>query len=633
MQYVIQFDIAAMFITSVLIAMYIMRRGYSTVSGRLFVVLMIVTLAAAAFDVGTAYTISYANRVPLPMNYLINSLYLLANNASAIIFYVYVLAIAKGKHAEPWERAIWHGAAILEVALIVVSPLTTWIFYFDDDRVYRHGSFFAVLYVLAIGMLLLSMVQIIRYRKRLNRAQAISVSLYVLAVIIAVSIQLFHSDWLLTSFASSLVLIVLYASLEKPSDFMYRNTYCYNDVAFYDFLSNHMGKSNFTFVIAGPENVDYLKRLLSDSAWDSLMEGFIARIHELFGRKNVFYVHRCHFAILTSGDPQTTVIEPYLAQLPEDAHYKDIDISLSYCFRVLRFPEVAATVEQVRTAVDFSLRQEYEGDRIIEVTDNELKKMTREVDVLNCIRTALRNGHFKVYYQPIFEDASGRFRSAEALLRLKDPELGFIPPDEFIPIAERNGLITQVGGFVLESVCRFWNEHHPDLLGIEYIEVNLSAMQCMQKDLPEWVFSILEQYQVPPERINLEITETAAINNQEVMGRNMRELVGRGVAFSLDDYGTGYSNVDHLAGLPLEIVKIDKSIIWKAVKNPASNMILHHSFRMIRDLGMKSVAEGVETEVMVSMLREMGCDYFQGFLYSRPIPEHDFLLFLKEHRK
>lgn len=631
MQYVIHFDIAALLITGLLLSMYISRKSYSTIQGRFFLALIFAIFMATVLDIVTAYTLFYTAVVPRPINYILNTLYLVFNNFGVVIFYIYVLSITKYKDKKEWRSFYGHFVIVVETLLFTISPFTTWIFYFDENGNYHHGSLFVVLYVLSFSLLLLSVFWMMRYRRIVKNSQTIAIVTYVFVAIATVVAQGFFPNYLLTSFAGALVLYIIYYSLEKPTDFMYRNTRCFNDRAFYDYVSNHLGSSKFWFVIVGPENVDYLKRLLSSNIMESLTNGMIDRLIAQFGQKNVFYMHRCHFAILTRDDPQKTVIDPFLEHLPEDAHYKDMEISLSYCFRILPFPGVGTKIEDVRTAVDFSLRQEYEGERILTVTENELKKVTREVEVLNCIRIALRNGNFKVYYQPILEEKSGRFHSAEALLRLKDPELGFIPPDEFIPIAERNGLISQIGEFVLKSVCRFWKEQNLPALGIDYIEVNLSAIQCMQKDLSERVKSVLEEYGVPLGCINLEITETAAVSNQEAMGRNMDELAKSGMAFSLDDYGTGYSNVDHLVGLPIEIVKIDKSIIWKACANPASKLILRHILRLIRDLGMKSVAEGVETEEMVEMLRKMGCNYYQGFLYSRPIPENDFLLFLNEH--
>ncbi len=628
MHYIIQFDIAAMIITGVFLIMYILLRGYSTVSGKLFISMVATTFFSAGLDLLSVYSLQTSLDIPVFLEYLLNGLYLLATNACVLLFYLYVLSIVREGKTAAWKQLIWKIVAFLEVGMMLASPWTHWIFYIDEAGQYRHGPLFITLYFLSFGLMLLAAAQIIWYRKRINRTQAISILAYCFAIMGAVILQYFKPEWLLTQFSLAVVLIVLYTCLEKPSDFMYKNSYCYNNVAFDDYLEKHLGRNNFNVVIAGPENADYLRKQLSENALAQLMDGLIQKMHETFGQKNVFYIHRCHFAVITTGDPKSTVIEPFQKSFPEDMVFKDITVSLSYCFRILSIPESISTMTEARTAIDFSLRREYEGDKILNVTRNELKKVTREVDVLNSIRRALKNHSFNVYYQPIYDNSDGQFHSAEALLRLQDPELGFVPPDEFIPIAERNGLIPEVGAFVLESVCQFWQDRHPDQYGIRFIEVNLSPMQCMQNDLPEWVFSVLKQYEVPVSCINLEITETASINNQDTMDRNMREMVKRGIAFSLDDYGTGYSNVDHLAGLPLEIVKVDKSIVWKAVKNPDSNMILRHSIRMIHDLGLKAVAEGVENEEMISMLREMGCNYFQGYYYSRPIPEEDFLAFL-----
>ena len=194
MQYVIHYDVAALFITGLLLLMNLLRRGYSTLSGRRFTGLMLVTFLAAALDIVTAYTISYADVVPLPLNYLVNCLYLIANNASAVFFYVYVLTVTKGKRATQWERAAWRIVAALEVVLVSLSPFTTWIFTFGADRVYRHGSFFPVLYGLALFMLALSIVLIVRNHRNMNRMQAISISLYVVAVILSGAVRhlLFH---------------------------------------------------------------------------------------------------------------------------------------------------------------------------------------------------------------------------------------------------------------------------------------------------------------------------------------------------------------------------------------------------------------------------------------------------------
>ena len=237
----------------------------------------------------------------------------------------------------------------------------------------------------------------------------------------------------------------------------------------------------------------------------------------------------------------------------------------------------------------------------------------------------------EMYLESIYVLSQKGGNVREQLVRLFDDELGFISPEEFIPIAEQNGLIISIGEAVFDYVCEFLKDKTPEKLGIEYIEVNLSIMQCMERDLPERLLKIIKNHGVDTRLINFEITETAAISNPEIMLNNMSELIKAGAAFSLDDYGSGFANINYLYSLPINIVKIDKKFIWNAMKNESTMTILRHAFQMIHEMGLYSVAEGVETEEMANKLKELGCDYFQGFLYSRPIPTDEFMNFIKSN--
>ena len=225
----------------------------------------------------------------------------------------------------------------------------------------------------------------------------------------------------------------------------------------------------------------------------------------------------------------------------------------------------------------------------------------------------------------------GSFSSAEALIRLWDEHLGYIPPDEFIPMAEQNGMIIEIGEIVFRQVCAFIQNHNLDSLGIDYIEVNLSFVQCMQENLAQQLVSIMKEYNVAPNRINFEITETAGSVKADTLRRNMDKLIEIGSAFSMDDYGTGFSTADYLAHLPLQIVKIDKSILWSAMEKPEAFIILRHTVEMLKDLRKKIIVEGVETQEMVDILTKMHCDYLQGYLYSKPLPEEDYIAFLRKY--
>ena len=189
-----------------------------------------------------------------------------------------------------------------------------------------------------------------------------------------------------------------------------------------------------------------------------------------------------------------------------------------------------------------------------------------------------------------------------------------------------------VGDAVLEQVFRFLAGHDLDALGLDYIEINLSVAQCMERSLPEKIRSLQEQYGVDPGRVNLEITETTFENVNEIMVENVNKLIGMGYSFALDDYGIGYSSIQRVNRIPLELIKIDKSMLDE-VGSVNGRMILEHTVRMMQSIGKQLVVEGAETEEVVDTLKTMNCDYIQGFYFSRPLPAEQFVRFMKEHNR
>ena len=185
---------------------------------------------------------------------------------------------------------------------------------------------------------------------------------------------------------------------------------------------------------------------------------------------------------------------------------------------------------------------------------------------------------------------------------------------------------------MLEEVHRFISENDIASLGLEYIEINLSIAQCMQEELPERLTFLREMYGVPPERINLEITETTYEDMGSVMQFNLEALSGMGYTFSLDDYGTGYSNMQRVSKLPLKIIKLDKSLVDDMGSDDGMS-IVRNTIKMMRDIDKELVAEGVETKENLDYLEKIGCHFIQGYYFSKPLPEDEFVMFIKEHNR
>ena len=322
----------------------------------------------------------------------------------------------------------------------------------------------------------------------------------------------------------------------------------------------------------------------------------------------------------------------YAASLINDALHQTVkidkfDLNLIPYVCLAKCPEDIDNFQSlISFGTDFHEKLPYNGE-VIHADGSTVKRMVSLLTGMDSIiERALANHGFHVYYQPIYSIEKKRFVSAEALLRLIDEKEGFISPEIFIPAAEKSGAIHKIGDYVLTEVFQFIASSEYKKLGLEYIEINLSVSQCMHHGLADSILESMSRYGVSSNQVNLEITESAASYNQSVMSENLEQLSAAGLTFSLDDYGTGYSNMYRIAALPLKIVKLDKTF----VNNQNSKMwtILQNTVRMIKDLNMEIVVEGIETEEMVKKFSDLKCDFIQGYFFSKPIPQREFVEFI-----
>lgn len=264
------------------------------------------------------------------------------------------------------------------------------------------------------------------------------------------------------------------------------------------------------------------------------------------------------------------------------------------------------------------------------VFDNAMyEDAVRFIDRKSGMQQALAAGEFEVYYQPIVSAQTGKLVSMEALLRWPHPQDGMISPTEFIPIAESTGLILPLGEFVLRSVCdqvRIWNDMGHD--GFR-VAVNVSVRQ-FELDLTDLLQRVLHDSGISPESIALEITEGIAMKNLERNSQMLSELKELGLSISMDDFGTGYSSLSYLKRFPLDTIKIDRSFINEIHESSDDQEITRAIIAMGQSVKLKTLAEGVETDEQLEILRSYGCDYIQGFFYGKPMTANDMTSYLEK---
>ncbi len=244
------------------------------------------------------------------------------------------------------------------------------------------------------------------------------------------------------------------------------------------------------------------------------------------------------------------------------------------------------------------------------------------------LRQALVRQELKVYYQPIIDVASGRAVAAEALVRWFHPSRGLIAPDEFIPLAEETGIILDIGEFVLRTATRQLVEWREQGIDLSRVTVNVSARQLQQEDMVERVSRVLAETGIEPKRLQLEITEGAVLKNVDYAIAMLRELREMGVGLALDDFGTGYSSLTYLKRFPVDAVKIDRSFVRDLDQGAQDATIVSTVIGMANNLGLRVIAEGVETEQQLEFLRARRCAEYQGYLFSKPVPADEFAALL-----
>jgi len=247
-----------------------------------------------------------------------------------------------------------------------------------------------------------------------------------------------------------------------------------------------------------------------------------------------------------------------------------------------------------------------------------MNRAAASIELERELRSAIAREELHLAYQPIV-DGNRSVIGAEALVRWSHPRRGAVSPAEFIPLAEKSGLILQIGQWVLERACgqlRLWGSH-PESQHLT-ISVNISARQMRQPDFVEQVLSVLQASSAPPNRLRLELTESMLFSDTEDVIEKMNALKSAGVRFSLDDFGTGYSSLSYLKRLPLDQLKIDQSFIREVLTNTSDATIATAIVGLAHSLNLVVVAEGVETEAQHQFLQNSSCDGFQGYLYAQP---------------
>ena len=640
MEKLLYFDLCAFFILIILIVSILFRNMYDGRVNRLFFALLILSLITTGADI-FSIVLDNLGAGNIVLKYIIHSTYLLTHSFATPLYIIYIITLSDTWHIVRKNIIL---PILLFIPFTVICILIAGnffvhkLFYFNADDAYTRGPLFAALYIVAAIYFVFGLVYLMYYRKLFSPKTYSSLIAVFPLMLFATSFQMVRPAVIIEMFTNSISLLYICMMIQRPEEIFDMDTGLQNMSSYVSDINRAvMTKKRNKIIMINVTNYEVLRKMMGYENSIALLRTISELLRslnaELLLNSDLYYLGAGKFRVVlntSSFGKVSEAAEKINAAMKPNISINQMEINLITCVCIINFPEDIKDAESLITFGNELNGRFYTGNVLLasELYQQSRYEIMKDID--HIIEHALIHREFEVYYQPIYSVPEKGFTSAEALLRLHMQDGTFISPDIFIPAAEKSGAIHKIGQFVLEEVCDFIASDAFKKLHLNYIEVNLSVTQCMQSDLAGDILSTIQKYEIDPSQLNLEITETAASYSQNTMMDNLNTLSDAGIGLSLDDFGTGYSNMMRIASLPLRIVKLDKTFA-EISDNTNMSVVLENTIRMIKEMNMQIVVEGIETKQLVEKFSNLNCEYIQGYYYSKPIPKEQLIAFLSAH--
>lgn len=525
-----------------------------------------------------------------------------------------------------WVTMVGTGIAIVYIIVIACLPINI----SKHGRiVYTEGPSVLMTYLGTCSFLVANFILTIRKRRQANPRRTQVVLMWLGIWFAAAVVQFLNNELLLVGYAGAVGILIIFLRQENPEYMADHVTGLYNQDALLLYARKLYNMDREFSVLSIWFNLG-ISRADDGEREQAVMVEFARRLPRLPGTR-VFKMAEDEvwmvFDELSQVDNTIEQIKVFI-----ESGRKEIGAMAQVEYTYMPSSLLADVYQEMVHLLQYARwkNQDHTVSNFRQVDKEFVVQMKQEKAMELMLEQAMAEERIEVFYQPIYSTREHRFVSAEALVRMRDTEGKLVPPAAFISVAERNGKILQLGEIVFDKVCRFFTEQHLEQYGLHYIEVNLSVVQCSYKQLADDYISIMEKYRINPGYINLEITESASMSAKKTLLGNMQRLMEYGVHFSLDDFGTGQSNLNYIVDMPVDIVKFDREMSQAFFRDEKAQYVMNAAMQMIHGMQLKIVSEGIEEEEQYRKMAQLGIDYIQGYYFSKPLPETEFVDFMKD---
>lgn len=626
------------FIIVLIISVY-SRKSHAVPSHKnlLFRLCLVTTIGAIGTNLASTLMIAYAPVELLPLTWFVTGVYFVLTPLLGTVYFYYAMAvIGEARSVARWQIVVSAVPCVLYLACIVANFWTNCLFWFDGSGAYHQGPLILVTYLVFYFYCIACFALVMLTRAPIDPTIKRILAVFPLVAVVVIAVQQVFPSYLLSGSAAACSLLIIYLYLQNKRLSVDLLTGASNRQEFLSMVAlMHDKQQPFTALLVSLSNFKFINDKFGHDNGDRFLREFAEFLESLVTSTRLYRYGGDQFALVVDEQESRTegslnaasVLEAVRSRLARPWRIGGHSYTMTTAIGIVSYPDIAHDPADVVAALEYTVAKakQIEADSACVCTPDIMDAINRRSTIADIVRQAIANDSLVVHYQPIWSESAGMFVIAEALCRLTDDQLGSIPPDEFIPIAEETGLIPDLTYAVLDQACAFVEEYrkaHPNS-AFRGVSVNFSSVQFVQNDLAEKVLSIVERHGIPASCLRIEITESAIIANPDAVRSFMEQMNDRGVLFYLDDFGTGYSNVSTILDLPFDVVKMDKSILWSVTSEGDTAAFLHHLIPCFASIGSSVLSEGVETEAQRAYLNTCACDLMQGYLFARPMPSDE----------
>ena len=609
--------------------MYFFRGHGSTESPRrrLYWGCLLLSAVSIALNIATIW-MDKADREFAPMLcHAVNMAYFAASIATTLLLSAYLLKrvyeyVPGARGAAAARRVLWAIGAFFG-ALVVVNPWAGLLFYFDADGNYLRGPLNRFIFALPVAEMILIVVCCAKNRRSISLAVKRIINCVPAVVVLFLAFQLMYPEQMLNGTFAAFVDLAIFMSFQSVRVEVDPLTLLGNRSSFAEELDRRIETGqDCQIMLIGMRDFSEINDVYGHSGGDAVLFQAARRLEGL---------SRGGFVYRLGGD-EFVVLLPYYSSCEQDERLYEIVSAMRLPWSVgghevriraatveLRYLDNGWKTENVVNRLEFSLAEAKRKNLELLRFDQAMsKRYAKRKRIQDSMKTAVEEGRFEAWFQPIYSTETGRFDTAEALVRMRDDRGRLLSPADFVPLAEKSEIIDDITWVVVHGACDLLQSGSvPEL---KQVSVNLTARQLLQPGITRRLLVLLAEHGVEPRQIKLEITERTVTENGALVASVMQEMRDCGFEFMMDDFGTGYSNLSSTVSMPFAYIKLDKSLIDGICEDRDSGLMVSTLIPFFHKVGEKVVAEGIETEEQAEAAVAFGADRLQGYYFAKPMP-------------